>query len=65
MEDSWVSTGGAVPIPFVTTTANSEVGNVGTYGILKLTLKLNSYSWQFIPVAGSTFTDSGETATHL
>jgi hypothetical protein len=60
-----VGTGGASQGQFVTTTANSEVRNVGTYGILKLTLTPDSYSWQFIPIAGSTFTDSGETATHF
>ena len=28
-------------------------------GVLKLTLNASSYSWQFVPVAGKTFTDSG------
>jgi hypothetical protein len=60
-----VGTGGAPLGPFSTIRANSEVRHAGTHGILQLTLKLDSYSWQFIPVAGSTFTDSGETATHL
>jgi len=39
--------------------ANSEVRNNDTYGVLKLTLHPDSYSWEFIPVAGGTFTDSG------
>jgi hypothetical protein len=39
--------------------ANSEVRNDSTWGVLKLTLHPTSYDWQFIPVAGSTFTDSG------
>jgi len=59
-----VGTGGAVLAPFLIVRANSEVRGAGTYGILKLTLTDSSYAWQFIPVAGSSFTDSGETATH-
>ena len=59
-----VGTGGAIPAPFLTVRANSEVRRAGTYGALKLTLTDRSYAWQFIPVAGSSFTDSGETATH-
>lgn len=39
--------------------ANSEVRNVDTYGVLKLTLHPTSYTWEFIPEAGETFTDSG------
>jgi acid phosphatase type 7 len=34
------------------------------YGVLKLTLYPNAYEWQFIPVAGSTFTDSGSGVCH-
>ena len=44
--------------------ANSQVRNAGTFGVLQLTLHLHSYSWKFIPIAGSTFTDSGTQATH-
>ncbi|MDQ1635249.1 MAG: hypothetical protein QOJ32_2058, partial [Frankiaceae bacterium] len=43
---------------------NSLVHNSDTYGVLKLTLRPTSYSYQFLPVAGSTFTDSGTVATH-
>ena len=35
-----------------------------TQGVLKLTLGDSSYSWEFIPVAGGTFKDSGTTACH-
>jgi hypothetical protein len=49
---------GATPVP------NSEIRNGSTYGVLKLTLHANSYDWQFVPVAGQTFTDSGTTACH-
>jgi hypothetical protein len=50
--------------PFLIVKANSEVRRAGTYGVLKLTLTDRSYSWQFIPAADSSLTDSGETATH-
>lgn len=42
---------------------NSET-RAAVYGVLKLTLKTNSYDWQFIPVAGSTYTDSGTGSCH-
>ena len=37
---------------------NSEVRGAA-WGVLKLTLRAENYSWQFVPVPGSTFTDSG------
>jgi hypothetical protein len=43
---------------------NSQVRNNTTYGLLKLTLRSTSYDWQFVPVPGSTFSDSGTTACH-
>jgi PKD repeat protein len=43
---------------------NSEKLTNTVYGVLKLTLDATSYSWQFVPVAGQTFTDSGTTACH-
>lgn len=42
----------------------SEVFNGTTYGVLKLTLGAGTYSWQFVPVAGGTFTDSGSGTCH-
>ena len=36
-----------------------------TFGVLKLNLKASSYDWNFIPAAGSTFTDSGSTNCHI
>jgi hypothetical protein len=52
-------TGGHSLYGFETNAANSEVRNANTHGVLKLTLKSASYEWQFVPVAGKTFTDSG------
>ena len=54
-----VGTGGRALRPFTTIAANSEVRNATTFGVLRLTLHASSYDWQFMPVAGSTFTDSG------
>jgi calcineurin-like phosphoesterase family protein len=59
-----VGTGGAELRPFETIKPNSEVRNADTYGVLKLTLRSNSYDWEFVPVAGETFTDSGSTTCH-
>jgi len=59
-----VGTGGAFFTGMGTPDANSQVRNNTTYGIMKLTLRSTSYDWQFVPVTGSTFTDSGTTACH-
>jgi hypothetical protein len=52
-------TGGAALYPFGAPKSTSQVRNNTTYGVLKLTLRPNGYDWQFVPIAGSTFTDSG------
>jgi hypothetical protein len=43
---------------------NSELFNGVTSGLLKLTLGAGTYTWQFIPIAGLTFTDSGSASCH-
>lgn len=43
---------------------NSEVRNGTTFGVLKLTLNTRSFDWQFVPIPGETFTDSGSQACH-
>ena len=57
-----VGTGGRSVYGAGTPIANSEVLNNSTFGVLKLTLHANSYDWQFVPIAGQTFTDSGSGA---
>ncbi|MGE5801487.1 MAG: invasin domain 3-containing protein, partial [Gemmatimonadota bacterium] len=42
---------------------NSEVVSAD-YGVLKLNLAATSYSWEFVPIPGSTFTDSGSATCH-
>ena len=44
--------------------ANSEVRNANTFGILRLTLRASDYSWEFVPVAGGSFTDAGTGSCH-
>jgi hypothetical protein len=58
-----VGTGGESVDNFEVVHPNSEV-RTATFGVLKLTLKSNGYDWQFIPVAGSSFTDSGSGSCH-
>jgi Calcineurin-like phosphoesterase len=59
-----VGTGGRSHYTILGPIANSEVYNDETYGVLKLTLRPESYEWRFIPVEGETFTDSGSARCH-
>jgi hypothetical protein len=43
----------------VTINPNSEVWDSSTWGVLKLTLHPTGYDWEFVPVKGGTFSDSG------
>lgn len=45
-------------------TPNSEAREWDTFGVLKLTLAPRKYSWEFIPVEGKTFRDSGSGVCH-
>jgi PKD repeat protein len=58
-----VGTGGESVDEFNVIHPNSEV-QAKAFGVLKLTLRSNGYDWQFIPVAGSTFSDSGSGSCH-
>ena len=59
-----VGTGGADHTTITTVARNSQVRNANTFGILKLGLHDGSYTWQFVPQAGQTFTDSGAGQCH-
>ena len=59
-----VGTGGAFHYTFGRPMPNSVVRNGDTYGVLKLTLRPGTYEWQFVPVAGGTFTDFGRGTCH-
>ncbi len=53
-----VGTGGVGHYP-LRPDARRQAANDTAFGVLKLTLTANGYSWNFLPVAGQTFTDSG------
>jgi hypothetical protein len=59
-----VGTGGAPLTGFPFTAANSQVRDFSTWGVIRLTLEPESYAWQFVPVAGRTFTDTGRDTCH-
>ena len=58
-----VGTGGESVDRFTTIHPNS-LTQAAVFGVLKLTLRHNSYDWQFIPVAGSTYSDAGTGSCH-
>jgi acid phosphatase type 7 len=59
-----VGTGGKNHRPFGDAKPNSEIRDATAFGVLKLTLKSNSYTWEFIPEAGKAFIDSGTGICH-
>jgi acid phosphatase type 7 len=59
-----VGTGGRSHTPLGYAKPNSEVRDDKTYGVLKLTLSPGKYRWEFLPVPGKTFHDSGEGVCH-
>jgi len=59
-----VGTGGTHLFELGTPLPTSEVRDDTTFGVLKLTLYPTAYAWEFIPVAGGTFIESGKTDCH-
>jgi hemolysin type calcium-binding protein/calcineurin-like phosphoesterase family protein len=60
-----VGTGGRFLRPMTETPhVNSETRDNTTFGILRVELLEGAYDWEFVPVAGGTYTDSGSTACH-
>jgi acid phosphatase type 7 len=59
-----VGTGGRSNYQISHPIANAEVYNDDTFGVLKLTLHPKRYDWEFIPVRGETFSDSGVARCH-
>ena len=57
-------TGGASHYGFSSPIANTEAYDTSTSGVLKLTLSASSYTWEFVPVAGGTYRDSGSGTCH-
>ena len=54
-----VGTGGEGHHGLATALPTSVIRNDQTFGIMKFTLHATTYDWVFLPIAGSTFTDSG------
>jgi acid phosphatase type 7 len=59
-----VGTGGRSHYDFVTIRANGLVRDNTTYGVLRLVLSDGGWSFDFVPVAGGTFSDSGSRTCH-
>jgi acid phosphatase type 7 len=54
-----VGTGGAPLYQVKSIQPNSEVRENLSWGVLKLVLRGRSYDWEFLPIAGQSFRDSG------
>jgi hypothetical protein len=59
-----VGTGGVGGASYANPRATSVVRNGTTWGVLKLTLRPGGWDFQFLPVAGQTFTDAGSGTCH-
>jgi 3',5'-cyclic AMP phosphodiesterase CpdA len=59
-----VGTGGRHEYAWGAIQPESEAHNNKTFGVLKLTLHPDSYDWEFVPIDGETFTDSGTAKCH-
>lgn len=59
-----VGTGGAPPREWSVIKPNSEVRDHTTWGVIKFSLYPAHYEWEFVPVAGGTFHDSGSGQCH-
>ena len=58
-----VGTGGAGLYRFVRTAPGSEA-RASVHGVLKLTLEDGSYEWEFVPIPGASFRDTGHGECH-
>lgn len=60
-----VGTGGrSLPVFGRSSYPNSEAFGASSFGVLKVTLRPLSYDWEFVPVAGYSFVDSGTSLCH-
>jgi hypothetical protein len=64
MTEFVVGTGGRNHYSIGTIEPNSEVRDNKTFGVLQLALRPDGLDYRFLPVPGSTFTDSGSIACH-
>ena len=59
-----VGGGGAQLTPLLGRRPNSETADNSSHGVLKLTLTRSGYAWNYLPVNGGTYRDSGSAACH-
>lgn len=59
-----VGTGGRSHAVFLKVRPNSEARASGTFGVLALSLHSHGFDWRFLPIAGYSFTDRGNTLCH-
>jgi hypothetical protein len=59
-----VGTGGKNQRGFRKALPTTEVHSNSTFGVLRLNLHPDGYQWEFVPVAGGKFTDSGSGTCH-
>jgi acid phosphatase type 7 len=59
-----VGTGGRSLYEFPNVLPNSEVRNHDSFGVLALRLKPTGYDWEFVPIPGNSFRDSGSGQCH-
>jgi acid phosphatase type 7 len=64
MREFVVGTGGANHTTIASVAANSEVRNIDSFGVLKLTLHPTGYDWHFVHESGESFSDSGSGSCH-
>jgi hypothetical protein len=59
-----VGTGGVGGATYANPRSTSAVREGNTWGVMRLTLRPDGWDFQFVPVAGRTFTDSGSGTCH-
>jgi hypothetical protein len=59
-----VGTGGAGLLTMNAALPNSEVRQSASWGVIRLVLGSGAFEWEFIPVAGSVFSDRGSGTCH-
>ncbi len=60
MREINIGTGGHELTGFAQVRSGSEIRDQSSHGVVHLTLDESSYSWEFVPVDGDSFTDRGD-----
>jgi acid phosphatase type 7 len=64
LQEFVVGTGGVGHDGFGTVLSASRARNSDTYGVLRLYLQPDRYSWRFLPISGQTYSDTGTILCH-